>query len=548
MRTVQCSARQANLHWLEEANLFTVSLDEQGIWYRYHHLFRGILRSRLTHKLAADDIDALHIRASTWYAENGSIEPALRHALAGHDTLGAVQLVAQQRHHLLNTEQRPRLERWLRVFPTATLTEHPDLLLASAWIAELGRFDSQTVLHTVDQAQALVDKMVGEPERARQLQGEISALRSIEKGFAANDPQGTIALATQALETMPQEWYLARVEAWLQLAGAYQMSGQLDRAYAVLTAAQRDEIADTAGPRARLFGSMCFIHWMAADLARTLQSAQQSVRVSQTSDYQRESLGWGHYFLASGYYQRNDLASAELHANAVLEQRHACHRIAVVQSAIVLAAIQQARGRPEEARLALDRVSDFLAEVGSDALSPLVQAFAIELSAMQGDLSTAAPWAATVGPLVPFGIMAFFYAPQLTLPKVLLRLNTPASRQQAAEALSRLDAFVTATHNTRFRIDVLALQSLCYDAQGDHPAALQALEQAVTLAQPGGFIRVFVDLGSAMAGLLQRLARRAAMLRTSSRYCTLFPPTLPLLRTRCHHRTGLPRSQPWSSP
>ena len=85
---------------------------------------------------------------------------------------------------------------------------------------------------------------------------------------------------------------------------------------------------------------------MAADLAHTLESAQHTVRVSQATDYQRESLGWGHYFLASSYYQRNDLAAAELHANAVLEQRHACHRITVVQSAIVLAAIQQARVGP----------------------------------------------------------------------------------------------------------------------------------------------------------------------------------------------------------
>jgi LuxR family maltose regulon positive regulatory protein len=104
--------------------------------------------------------------------------------------------------------------------------------------------------------------------------------------------------------------------------------------------------------------------------------------------------------------------------------------------------------------------------------------------------------------------MAFSYAPQLTLPRILLRIDTPASRQQAAAALTRLHTFVTTTHNTRFTIDVLALQALCHNAEGDEPAALLALEQAVTLAQPGGFIRVFVDLGPAMHGLLARLARR----------------------------------------
>jgi LuxR family maltose regulon positive regulatory protein len=94
------------------------------------------------------------------------------------------------------------------------------------------------------------------------------------------------------------------------------------------------------------------------------------------------------------------------------------------------------------------------------------------------------------------------------LPKVLLRLDTPVSRQQAAAALERLHTFVTTTHNTRFTIDVLALQALYYAAEGDEPAALKALEQAVTLAQPGGFVRVFVDLGPALIDLLERLARR----------------------------------------
>ena len=105
---------EANLQWLEDANLFTMCLDEERLWYRYHHLFHGFLRGRLERTLDAGAIAALHLRASAWYANYGHIDEALRHALAGGDTPGAVQVVAQHRHHLLNTEQWPRLERWLR--------------------------------------------------------------------------------------------------------------------------------------------------------------------------------------------------------------------------------------------------------------------------------------------------------------------------------------------------------------------------------------------------------------------------------------------------
>ena len=495
----------AYLEMLEETNAFTVALDERGLWFRYHHLFQAFLRSQLARKFDAQAIAALHRRASAWYASQDDIEAALEHALAGNDTLGAVQLVAQHRHHLLNTEQRPRLERWLHQFPPATLSQHPELLLARAWIVELDRANPGISLNAMEQAQALVDGMVGQPERARQLQCEIDTLRSIEKSFTADDPQGVITLATRALEAMPQEWFMARTVAWLHLAGAYQMAGELDRAYALLAAAQH---ASSPKPRVRLLGSRCFIHWIAADLAGVLHLAQQAVDVSRATDEQPESLGWVHTLLAAGHYQQNNLVAAELHANVVQEQRHGCQRNAVVQSAFILAAIHQARGQPEAARRTLDQVSGYLAEIESEALLPHIQAFGAELAAQQGDLETAGRWATTAGHQFPLGLMAFFYAPQLTLPKVLLCMNTAASRQQAAEALARLHAFVTSTHNTRFTIDVLALQALCHDAEGNEPAALQALAEAVALAQPGGFIRVFVDLGPAMADLLARLAVR----------------------------------------
>jgi len=507
---------QSYLRRLEAMNLFTVSLDEQGHWYRYHHLFQALLRRQLISKFGSQDIEALHRRASAWYATHDSIELALEHALAGNDTPGAVQLVADHRHALLNGEQWSRLERWLHLFPATTVEQYPDLLLAKVWIAELGPgAPAHMILHMLDQAQASITRGVTLPERARQLEGEIAALRSMERTFAVDDPQGTITLATRALELMPQEWHLARVQAWLHLAGAYQSSGQLDRAYALFATAQQEEAMASPAPRLRLLAAPCFIYWIAADLTGAAQAAKQTINVGQAMEDQRESLGWGHYFLASVYYQRNDLAAAERHANYVQELRHVCAHHAVVLSAILLAEIHQARGAPAAARVVVERLKIYLAEMPSGALQLFAGAFEAELAALQGDLESAGYWATTVGPRLPLSIMAYHFAPQFTLPKVLLCMDTPASRQQAAAALERLHTFVTATHNTRFTIEVLVLQALYYDAEGDEPAALNALGQALTLAQPGGFIRVFVDLGPGLVKLLQRLAKRAGATKYS---------------------------------
>ena len=126
---------QTCLERLAESNLFTEALDEQRQWYRYHPLFRQLLGAELPRRYPPAEIAAGHARASAWYAAQGLLEPALRHALAAADPAAAAALLAQQRQTLLNQEQWPRLERWLRLLPAALIDQQPELLLAEAWLA-----------------------------------------------------------------------------------------------------------------------------------------------------------------------------------------------------------------------------------------------------------------------------------------------------------------------------------------------------------------------------------------------------------------------------
>jgi len=95
--------------------------------------------------------------------------------------------------------------------------------------------------------------------------------------------------------------------------------------------------------------------------------------------------------------------------------------------------------------------------------------------------------------------------PQVTLIRILLAQGTTDSLQQAASLLDQIHDFLVSIHNNRFRIDALALQALLHNARGEHSVALEKLTAAINLAQPGGFIRLFVDLGPQMADLLKQL-------------------------------------------
>ncbi len=495
---------QACLAWLEQANMFTMALDSHGEWFRYHHLFQQLLRDELARQATADEITTLHTRASAWYACQGLLEEALQHALLGHDIPAAVRLIAEHRHALMDTEQWQLHERLLRMVPADVVSQHPDLVLMTAWMARLGRFDPAQIVELVERAASLVAQMPDQAEHTGCLGGEIDTLRAIVASETASDPETAIALAQRALAATPRARYYVRSTAWLYLAVAYQMTGRLDRAYAALAEGQPEDVAQNGAVRARVAGSRCFIEWMAGDLQAIPQGAAHLLAVGETH-HRRESQGWAHYLLGSVAYQRDDLAAAEAHTRAAEGMRYAGRPVIYLQSALVYASICQARGQPDQARQQLDLAFAFLKETRSEGLMPFAQAFQAELAVRQGNSGAARHWATTIAPFLPLSLMPYFYTPHLTLPKVLLAQGTAASLEQATKVLARLQTFVTATHNTRFTIEVLALQALLHDAQGDERAALARLQQAVLLAEFGGFIRLFVDLGPRLASLLNRL-------------------------------------------
>jgi len=100
----------------------------------------------------------------------------------------------------------------------------------------------------------------------------------------------------------------------------------------------------------------------------------------------------------------------------------------------------------------------------------------------------------------------FPQVPRVTLARVLIAQGTRDSLHKASQILEQIVGIARGVHSNPHTIELLALQALVYDAQGEGPKALDLLRQSLELARPGGFLRVFVDLGPAMAPLLSRLA------------------------------------------
>jgi ATP/maltotriose-dependent transcriptional regulator MalT len=239
-------------------------------------------------------------------------------------------------------------------------------------------------------------------------------------------------------------------------------------------------------------------------LTAMLQTAGRSQKIDAALQ-NPWTLGHALHFSGIASYQRNEFHAAEEKLLPLVKSPYLHHALNFAHSAFALALIYQAWGRADEATEVAESVVSYALDTSNTAVLKMARAFRAELALRQGRLAEASKWAEQFT-AKPFGMMYRFYVPQFTLVRVLLAQDTAESREKAGNLLTELHDFVVSTHNTRFQIDVLALQALHHDLQDDASAALKALTKSLTLAEPGGFIRLFVDLGPQMANLLKHLA------------------------------------------
>lgn len=489
--------------WLRSTNLFVIPLDDHGEWFRYHHLFRDFLLGELNNRMDTEAISALHISASDWFAQAGFIEESMDHAIIAGEVAKAIEVVSGNRYALMNEAKWSRLQRWLDRFPTEVIEHTPELLTLNMWLTyHHGHYNElPTVLA---QLKTTIEQSSLEIDMFAHLKGEISAVQSLLSYIAA-DSEGTIKAAKQSIEQTPEEVWIVRIFARLCMAVAYQMKGDLKNAYKALYDGFDHEQVKTNPFKATLLVELCTIYCIAADLNGLAQSARQCQQLS-VEPYSPEFRGWGHYYLARVHYQQNDLRSAEEHFAAAVRRPHLLYGNCYANSACGLALTYQAQGRQDEARQALEAAHVHMIETGNMTLLPMIQAFQAELMIQQNHIGAANKWAARLDPIPPFKPEWSIISPNLTLVKAWLAQNTPVHRKQAHELLTQLDAFYDSIHNTRFLIEVLVLRALLHDLEDQDKAAQSTLEEALILAEPSGFIRLFVDQGPRIAELMRKLS------------------------------------------
>jgi LuxR family maltose regulon positive regulatory protein len=495
------SRAQELLAYLEHANLFIHPLDDQRHWYRYHPLFADLLRQRLQ-QAYPDRVAPLHLSASEWYEQAGLTGPAVRHALAAQAYGRAAMLVEQVAPAMVQRSELARLLTWLGALPQDEVQARPLLALYYAW----GLFLSGQIEQAATRLEA-VEAMLeaDEAKQTPEVLGHTAAMRAY-LAREAGDFAATIALSRQALAHLPEQDALLRAMVTLNLAVAHYLQGQFEPAYQLLT-----EIIATGQTAQRIAPTLSAIY-LNTQLLRARGALGQALQLCQEGLELVARRGWqdfpavGFVYVAFGdlLRERNELSTAAeyLEKGIELGQAGGHHHILTIGN-VWMAWLRQTQGDVTGSHEAIRAALQFVQYDQGGRFWPLPPAACqARLWIAQGDLAAASRWAQVRG-LTPADSPITYHCEVEYL--TLARLLIAEGKLEAAETLLlRLHRGAASAGRNGNLIEILILQAITFAAQDRGEEALSALAQALSLAEPEGFVRIFLDEGAPMVALLRR--------------------------------------------
>ncbi|HVO71087.1 MAG TPA: LuxR C-terminal-related transcriptional regulator [Aggregatilineaceae bacterium] len=521
---------QQRLERLQASDLFVTPLDDERNWYRYHRLFADLLRQRLD-QACPEQVAALHRRASAWYGDHGFIAQAIDHALWAEDFSQAGRLIEQYSSALL--ADRTTLLNWLDRLPEPVMRASPPLCIAhAAVLAAAGHLERAE--HRLDAAAAILEaEPPGPSDDTRDDLGQVAALRAFIAHFRGDVP-GTIRFSRQALDNLRVDNLAWRSGIAMDLGDAYLLAGDVPAAgqayresMAAAQSSKNVSLILTAGMK------LAENRRTLGHLARARELCEEGLRLADESGFAQTALASGFFMvLAHLACEWNDLDRALSDASQAVDLS-AQGSLIVLQalSLIALLRVRIARQDFAEADTLIQRLDGLLrsselpAWIASRVAAGKVRLWLAERQTAadcQKSSSMFLEWRIASGSqnsgLVPVD-------EQLALARLVLETDSrnPTPLDDALHLLNRVGTAAESAGMVGTLIEALVLTALVHQGRQESASAIDTLGQALALAAPEGYIRVFVDEGPPLARLLYQALERGLYPDYVGRLLAAFP-------------------------
>jgi LuxR family maltose regulon positive regulatory protein len=520
---------QAILEMLDRANLFIVPLDNERRWYRYHHLFADLLRQRLN-QIQPEQVSTLHRQAGTWYEDQGLASEALQHIFAAEDFTWAGRLIEQMGTTAFwRLGDWPSVLNWLEKLPKMVVHARPKLCLTYAWVMHISGqpeavepFLRSVESHLQDAKDGLVaraDRLTETTEATsdepllsgdvQSMMAEVITIRALT-ARVQGDLARAIELYHRALELIPSKELHLRALAIGWLADTYYLSGDMAAASSHFAEARATSLESGNIFQALVFSNgLAKVQVMQGHLHQAVDSYQHMQHLFLSWGEQHASVA-GYVCVGMGelLYEWNDLDEAVQRLREGIDRgTQGANPGILLPGYVTLARALQAQGDTAGALSAIQEAMRFWRQfqLTRGCGIPPVTTCQARLSLAQGDVASAAQWVQEQG-LHADGELSYQQETDyITLARLLI---AQGNANEAAGLLERIRQVAEAEGRVFRVIEILALHALALQGGGDTAQAMTMMERALTLAEPEGYIRIFVDEGSPMARVLYEALSR----------------------------------------
>jgi LuxR family maltose regulon positive regulatory protein len=507
---------QRVLEMLEQANLFVVPLDNRRQWYRYHHMFADLLRHRLKALVGPAKLTTLHLRASEWYEHNDYAEDAVHHAFAGGDLGRAASLIEQNARAMFARSELATIMRWVDALPEKLVQARPWLCVYYAWALRLTGGQSEAVERCVREAELALHEQ--EPplseNEARAVLGHVAGIRAYQALYREDIPQ-TIELARQALESLPVATFERGLTA-MALGWASRFDGDL---WGSNQAFMEAETASSAS--GNTYGSisarcrMAHTEALAGNLKQAAKVCEEVLEAATGADGRYLPVaGYALIVLGGVYREWNSLDAA---ANHLVQGIDFCAQVGSLFDQVVghtvLARVRQSLQDLQGADTALRSAERLSRKMkGYTFAQRWVEDGQVRLWSAQNRITEIARWLQETDLSVEGSVGFVRELEHIILARALVVLGrAQAGERHLDNALDLLRRLLEVAESRGWMgkaIEIQVLQALAHQGRDDTDEALIALDCALSIGEPEGYVRTFMDEGAPMARLLSEAIAR----------------------------------------
>lgn len=493
---------------LERENLFIVPMDIQQRWYRYHRLFADLLQNRAEQFTPKDRFN-LNRKAALWYDEHDFPYDAINHALKSNDYDMAIAMMVKSTPTLAMRSEIRTLFTWLNSLPRDIRQSNPRIPLMFAW-AHFFMVDFDAVqpylLETLRiiglDSSAMENWPTDSSMLASELLAQIYALRTFVTVNLGN-PQKAIQIAQQVLKNLPMKERLSRFAVLAALGDAYR---------------DADDFASASQTYSEALAISEVIDQYAASMTMRMDLARLRVKMGQLRHAEaicREVINWGSgrfhplFPLVQAYSLLGDIlrergefdAAEQIISSSIRQCELAGYQRYLVFSLISLARLKFAQGDSNNGDYFLESAQKNAFLSGSESLQDWVNQFRVRLKKPESD-----QW--IIENMISINDLGNFQKEDKYLTLIRYQINKMRQiRSGDYYLVNRLlknllnSAEKSSRNGSVIEIKILLAQT--HLLQGHIDKALHIFKQALALAEPEAYFRIFVDEGELIAELLK---------------------------------------------